>query len=366
LRAAAAASQNRPLLSRVMGQQSLLLAARGEITDCLMLNRQALALAQDGEQGVWGFESGIALILAYLGELDEATELVSRLLATRNPIIVDVVQLPACVIDLERADLTSARERLERLQAVHALGVADYTVMVLAARARWHQLSNEHEQALATLSEARAVTGDLFEPSRVETLALALRSARSIDDRAAEERTRRSLDEAVELGGGRDFQAAATWAHGLAAARDESFADAAALLVAAAETFERAGRFIHAAEAWFDLADVAATMSDTVMRQRAVTRAREIAEPRGLASVLARLDDESRAGEAGGELVGALRSLSSREREIALLVAAGKTNREIAATLFVSEHTIRNQLVSVFAKLGISRRTELARLATGG
>jgi DNA-binding CsgD family transcriptional regulator/tetratricopeptide (TPR) repeat protein len=364
LRASAAASQNRPLLSRVMGQQSLLAASRGEITDCLMLNRQALALAQDGEQGVWGFESGIALILAYLGGLDEATELVSGLLATRNPIIVDVVQLPACVIDLERADLASARERLERLQAVHALGVADYTVMVLAARARWHQLSNEHEQALDDLAEARAVTGDLFEPSRVETLALALRSARALDDHATEDRTRRALDQAVELGGGRDFQAAATWAHALAAARDGVSADAATLLASAAETFERAGRFIHAAEAWFDLADLAVAMGDDPIRQRAITRACEIAEPRRLTSVLGRLRDHAETDDRR-DLAGPLRSLSSREREIAELVVAGKTNREIAAVLFVSEHTVRNQLVNVFAKLGISRRTELARLALG-
>jgi DNA-binding CsgD family transcriptional regulator len=54
--------------------------------------------------------------------------------------------------------------------------------------------------------------------------------------------------------------------------------------------------------------------------------------------------------------------LSPREREIVALVAAGKTNREIGETLFISEHTVRNQLVTVFDKLGVTRRTELARL----
>ena len=47
------------------------------------------------------------------------------------------------------------------------------------------------------------------------------------------------------------------------------------------------------------------------------------------------------------------------------LVAAGKTNREVGALLFLSEHTVRNQLVRVFDKLGVSRRTELARLMVG-
>jgi len=51
-----------------------------------------------------------------------------------------------------------------------------------------------------------------------------------------------------------------------------------------------------------------------------------------------------------------------REREIAQLVAAGKTNKEIGALLFLSDKTIRNYLSSAFAKLGITRRTEVAPL----
>ena len=49
-----------------------------------------------------------------------------------------------------------------------------------------------------------------------------------------------------------------------------------------------------------------------------------------------------------------LSALSAREREIAELVAAGRTNREIAAALFISDKTVRNHLVQVFAKVGVS------------
>jgi DNA-binding NarL/FixJ family response regulator len=53
-----------------------------------------------------------------------------------------------------------------------------------------------------------------------------------------------------------------------------------------------------------------------------------------------------------------------REREIAELVAAGRTNREVAAQLVLSEKTIESHLRNVFAKLGVSSRVELAgRLA---
>jgi DNA-binding NarL/FixJ family response regulator len=64
---------------------------------------------------------------------------------------------------------------------------------------------------------------------------------------------------------------------------------------------------------------------------------------------------------------GDLGSLSEREREIAELVARGRTNREIAAMLYVSEKTVERHLSMAFTKLGVARRTELAlRVAADG
>jgi DNA-binding CsgD family transcriptional regulator len=53
-------------------------------------------------------------------------------------------------------------------------------------------------------------------------------------------------------------------------------------------------------------------------------------------------------------------TLSPREHEIAELVAQGRTNKEIAATLFLSEKTVENNLSRIYAKLGVRSRTELA------
>lgn len=50
-------------------------------------------------------------------------------------------------------------------------------------------------------------------------------------------------------------------------------------------------------------------------------------------------------------------SLSAREIEVLGLVALGKTNGEIADTLFVSETTIKSHLGHVFTKLGVTTRT---------
>lgn len=56
-----------------------------------------------------------------------------------------------------------------------------------------------------------------------------------------------------------------------------------------------------------------------------------------------------------------LASLSGREREIADLVSLGRTNKEIAAELFLSEKTIENHMTRLFSKLGVSRRAEVAK-----
>ncbi len=48
--------------------------------------------------------------------------------------------------------------------------------------------------------------------------------------------------------------------------------------------------------------------------------------------------------------------LSQRELEVLELVAAGTTNREAAARLFISEATVKTHLLHVYAKLGVSDR----------
>ena len=54
--------------------------------------------------------------------------------------------------------------------------------------------------------------------------------------------------------------------------------------------------------------------------------------------------------------------LTPAERRVAGLVAEGRTNREVAATLFLGERTVASHLSRIYAKLGIRSRTELARV----
>jgi DNA-binding NarL/FixJ family response regulator len=55
-------------------------------------------------------------------------------------------------------------------------------------------------------------------------------------------------------------------------------------------------------------------------------------------------------------------ALSHREKQTLALVAAGMTNQQIAARLFLAESTVKTHLSSVFAKLGVGSRSEAAAL----
>ena len=57
--------------------------------------------------------------------------------------------------------------------------------------------------------------------------------------------------------------------------------------------------------------------------------------------------------------------ITDREREVAMLVAGGLSNRQIADRLFVSVRTVDGHLYRTFAKLGIERRDQLIHLVNG-
>jgi DNA-binding NarL/FixJ family response regulator len=84
----------------------------------------------------------------------------------------------------------------------------------------------------------------------------------------------------------------------------------------------------------------------------------------GAAPWAARARDELRAaGEAvdrGESSVAA--ELTPHEYRIALLVAQGRTNPEVAAELFISRKTVEHHLSQIYRKVGVRSRTELAGL----
>jgi DNA-binding NarL/FixJ family response regulator len=63
---------------------------------------------------------------------------------------------------------------------------------------------------------------------------------------------------------------------------------------------------------------------------------------------------------------GGMARLTPRERDVVRLVAEGMRNQEIALQLNLTEHTVRNYMLRIFDKLGISSRVELVLYAFSG
>jgi DNA-binding NarL/FixJ family response regulator len=73
------------------------------------------------------------------------------------------------------------------------------------------------------------------------------------------------------------------------------------------------------------------------------------------------LKEDSRTSRGEASSVRAL--LGKREHEILRLLASGCTDKEIAATVFISPRTVQNHLTRIREKTGLRRRTELTRWA---
>ena len=52
-------------------------------------------------------------------------------------------------------------------------------------------------------------------------------------------------------------------------------------------------------------------------------------------------------------------ALTPREQQIAQAIADGRTNRDIAARLGITEQTVKNHLTSIFEKVGVDNRLQL-------
>jgi DNA-binding CsgD family transcriptional regulator len=95
----------------------------------------------------------------------------------------------------------------------------------------------------------------------------------------------------------------------------------------------------------------------------------DAAERLGARPLLAALTDLGRRGRLSrdegrpGGQVNVLRGLTAREHEVLLLLAAGRTNREIATELFIAPKTASVHVSNILAKLGAASRTEAAAIA---
>lgn len=98
--------------------------------------------------------------------------------------------------------------------------------------------------------------------------------------------------------------------------------------------------------------------SELVNALEKIGRGESLVDPALMQKVFARVREASRKAEDE-----AFADLSDQELKILSLVAKGKTNKEIADAVFLSEKTVRNYVSSILSKLNLSTRSEAAAYA---
>ena len=201
----------------------------------------------------------------------------------------------------------------------------------------------------------RPIPDDIESLIRLGDLAAAEPLLASLEERA------RRLDRASALAAAGRCRALLASAHG-----DQD---------AAAEALRQAFAAHERLEMPFQLARTHLAAGDVARRARRKMAAREhVASAQALFTRLGAAPWAERAAadlaRLGGTRAGSL-ALTQAERQVAGLVAAGHTNREVAAELYMGLRTVEAHLSAVYRKLGIRSRSELARAwaqypATGG
>jgi two-component system, NarL family, response regulator DevR len=96
---------------------------------------------------------------------------------------------------------------------------------------------------------------------------------------------------------------------------------------------------------------------DLIEDVKKVARGESLMDPRAVARVVERIANPP-AGDP------ALESLSPQERRVLDLIAEGQTNKQIAESMFLAEHTVKNYITGLLRKLKVASRTEAAIYAT--
>jgi len=258
------------------------------------------------------------------GNLDEAVRLADERLPDEGARSVDVSFMGACIrgkVSVWRGDAVAAVRYFER--AARCADQRDWVEPVV--RSRMDHLLAEMYVALGRLDEAKRISAWLADIGlRLDRPALT-GDAHRIEALLA-----------VEAG---DLEAAAESARAAAAAHEAS-----PLRPELARSLLVLGRIERRRKARRQSRD-------------ALRRAHALATEMGHRPLLAEIERELPrvAAERSGT------ELTATERRVADLIADGATNRDAAAALFVSVRTIETHVASIYRKLGVRTRAELAR-----
>ncbi|HEY1273735.1 MAG TPA: AAA family ATPase [Thermoleophilaceae bacterium] len=314
----------------------------------------------------------LSVPLVFVGRLAEAREIsdeaIDAALLSGNEQFVAWAYMVRCFLSVRAGDTADAiRHGEAAADIVSRLRENVFSGLANAHLGSAYLEAGDAERALAQLrlaDERGAPTEESVRTWWEELTARAELAAGNLDE--AERWAAQGLESAERLGA----PARRGWARIAAGAVRLARGDAdqaSELALRAADDCLASGDRLGAARAWILAGRALAAAGRTDDAVQRLERARAELAAAGAdryadqaAHELRRLGKRvTRVGRRGaaGEGVGAL---SEREREVAELVAEGRTNREIAAELFLSEKTVENHLARIFRKLGVSKRAAVA------
>ncbi|MFS8521393.1 MAG: helix-turn-helix transcriptional regulator [Micromonosporaceae bacterium] len=320
---------------------ALVAVAAGDVPTAEHLLHRALAAGTGGPVATGRHRLLLAWVHLRSGRYDTPAAEVRRLRDARLP-GRDRLVLAALVAGLARrsGDVARLREAWRLAEPMLARRTVDLlhaepTEELLVAGARLHQ----HQRLAPVLDRLDAIVADLGSPPAwaAVTAWTRLQVAVATDDATAAATAAARL---TTLGTSPDLprqevlrDAATAWAAALAGDVDAAAVLAAAERLAAAHLPWEASRLA---------GDAAIRTPDPATARRLLERARELAGAGG---------GDGPAGGRGG--------LSDREVEVARLVLAGRTHREIGEQLYLSPKTVEHHVARIRTKLGATTRAEL-------
>ena len=340
--------------------------ALGDITAAESHQRAAVAAcARVPEGGEEHFMLlGLAATLGTIGRLDAAEAVAEPLVGHDNFIVGLMVHAPLAIVDVARGDIESARERLAQLSPYRELAGPDAFSTALADEIVVALHDGALDRAAALCDDAEQWIGGRYEATRPDRLEAAVRIAVLRSDRSGLAALVADIADIASVpSAGPGLVGLAEWASGQLAAFDGRDEVAHAQLVSGARRFRTAPRLVQAADAWCDAAVAALRLGDADAVSLALDHAADLATEHGFGLVERRVASIVASAERTSAVDPALARLTPRERSILEHLVSGSTNKQIAASLHLSEKTIRNQLSLLFAKLGFERRSQAAAFA---
>jgi DNA-binding CsgD family transcriptional regulator/tetratricopeptide (TPR) repeat protein len=346
----------RPLLARKVWRGEL----RAPREQLLELQRAA---ADDGDEESYAALSlHICELELRAGDLDAAAERAQEVAdyAAYVPSVGAAASWLAATIAARRGDLAKTRREVER--TVSDSQAAGHELFVLLARGEEaHALlatgnAGDAAEILVPLFE-RIVERGLNEPGEFPFVP-DLVEAHVMLDRIGD--AERALDWLEARAREQDHPWAAGTAarcRGLVLAAGGDHDAALSELARSIDQLERLGLQFEAARTRLALGNVLRRARKRGDAREELLRAAALFDGLGSVAWAQRARDEH--GRVGGRRPTG-NELTSMQRRVAELAAEGRSHREIAGVLFVSENTVESHLKRVFAKLGIRSRTELA------